>query len=106
MAGSRRTIFRCFDIPVNVPAKHVHRRVPAQDYRIVERLEVICFTQIRLCPCALSRDLAVADLVPAGLARPAAIAVNFAFSLLELPTLSLDEETGRASWRERVGTRG
>ena len=61
--------FRRRDIVVDVLGEHVHRDVAALDHRVVEVAQVVARAERRLGPFALADDLAVADLVAAGLAR-------------------------------------
>jgi hypothetical protein len=53
---------------VDVLGQHVHRHVAADHHRVVERLDVVARAERRLGLVALAVDLAVADLVAAGLA--------------------------------------
>src|SRR3546814_3004054 len=80
------------EVPANIAGEHIHRRIATQDRRIVERLEVVSLTQLCLRPRAQTCDFAVADLVTACLARPAAITVHLALHLFKLGAIALDKE--------------
>src|SRR5687768_11557820 len=84
------------DIGVDHPLEQSQRHVAAQHEGVVEGPEVETASERPPRLVAQPNDLAVADLVAAGLARPGAIAVD----------LALDLQIGRASCRERVYTSG
>src|SRR5688572_26563736 len=76
-------------------AENGHRHVAAEHDRIVERLEVVAHAEIRLCLAPQPVDLAVPDLVAAGLTRPGAVAVDFAGDLLDRRSVGLGEPADR-----------
>ena len=72
---------RARNIAVNNTAKHRHRHIARSDNRIIERLHIIAATKRLARAVAQQIDLGMADFVAAGLARPAAIAINLSLHL-------------------------
>src|SRR5690349_20260313 len=95
--------FRGPDVFVDVPGEHVERHVAAKDHRIVERLEVVLRAERDPGLLALAVDLAVADLVSAGLAGPRAIAIDLACHLDRIRAVALDEELHALLARPALG---
>src|SRR5690606_5891495 len=80
------------DIFIDILCQHVERDVAALDDDIVEIAQIIFRAECRLRTPALADDFAVADLVSARLARPAAIAVDLACNFERVRSVALDEE--------------
>ncbi|GIX18842.1 MAG: hypothetical protein KatS3mg120_0518 [Erythrobacter sp.] len=70
---------------------------------MLKALKVIGRAQRALRPLALAHDLAVADLVAAGLPRPGAIAINLAGHLLGLGAIAFDKELPALFARPALG---
>src|SRR5690606_41021642 len=87
-----RVLFRSRDIFIDILCQHVERDVAALDDDIVEIAQIIFRAECRLRTPALADDFAVADLVSARLARPAAIAVDLACNFERVRSVALDEE--------------
>src|SRR4051812_119459 len=71
------------DVPVDHTLEQSQWHVAAEHDGVVERPEVEARAERRLRLVAQAVDLAVADLVAAGLAGPGAIAVDLALHLLD-----------------------
>src|SRR3546814_16142004 len=98
------TLFRSArDILVDILREHVERDVAALDDDIVEVAQVVARPQRRLGAAALADDLAMADLVAAGLAGPTAIAVDCAGDLQRVRHVAHDEEFDRFLARPALG---
>ncbi len=83
------------DVAVDGPREHVERDVAAFDHRVVERPQVVGRAELGLGVRAQADDLAVADLVAAGLAGPRAVAIDLALRLRSrlLPLRSMKKAT-------------
>src|SRR5688500_5137536 len=83
------------DMRVDHPLEQSERDVAAEHQRIVERAEVETRAERLLGLFAQTDDLAVADLVAAGLAGPGAIAVDLALHLLDRRAVGCREPLDR-----------
>src|SRR3546814_8359013 len=101
----RASPLRPRDIVVDILCEDVERDVAAFDDDIVEIAQVVAVAERRLGAAALADELAVAELVPARLAGPAAITVDLARHLQRVRPVALDEEATRLLARPALGLR-
>ena len=80
------------DITPDIVGHHIEWGISALDHRLVERAQVVGIAQRRFRTDPLAHDFGVADLVSARLARPAAIAVDFALDLGAFVAVALHEK--------------